>query len=677
MRLFNPVIAVVLFSAAMFAADDSALRGVYVGDIDKSVNPCTNFFDYANGAWRKQNPIPASMVRWSRRWESGETNKDVLHGILEETATQSTKAKTGSTDQLVGDYYGACMDEKTIEQRGIEPIRPDLDLIKSMKSQADLQKVITHLNEEALFAPFAFGSNPDRHEPTNVIADVEASGLGLPDRDYYFKDDEKSKETRQKYLEHVATVFRLAGSNATEASAAAQTVMKMETALAGASLTNVELRDPKATDHKMTVAEAQKLSPNFQWQRYFSDLKVDSKVPFNVGEPKFLAEVDKQLTSTPIADWKTYLTWHVLRTASPYLSSKFVDEDFAFNQKYLNGAQEMKPLWKRCAESEDNLLGEALGKKYVEKVFPPEAKTRVQEMVKNILAALHDDIEQLTWMSPETKQKALLKLSTFNPKIGYPDKWKDYSSVKITRTSYMGDVIEASKFAVRDDLNLIGKPVDRGRWGMTPPTSNAYYNPLLNEIVFPAGILVPPLFDVKANDAVNYGSIGPVIGHEISHGFDDQGAQFDEVGRLHDWWTPADYKTFQVRAQCVVDQFNSYTIEGGMHHNGKLVLGESIGDLGGLRLAYLALQKSMEGKTRPANVDGFTPEQQFFVAWGQTRGDEIRPETQRQMVLTDPHPIGKYRVIGPMSNMPEFQKAFSCKEGDPMVRSADQRCSIW
>jgi len=296
----------------------------------------------------------------------------------------------------------------------------------------------------------------------------------------------------------------------------------------------------------------------------------------------------------------------------------------------------------------------------VEKVFPPEAKTRVQEMVKNILAALYDDLEQLTWMSPETKQKALLKLSTFNPKIGYPDKWKDYSSVKISRTSYMGNVIEASKFLVRDDLNLIGKPVDRGRWGMTPPTSNAYYNPLLNEIVFPAGILVPPLFDVKANDAVNYGSIGPIIGHEISHGFDDQGAQFDEVGRLHDWWTPADYKTFQVRAQCVVDQFNGYPIEGGMHHNGKLVLGESIGDLGGLRLGYLALEKSMQGKPRPSNVDEFTPEQQYFIAWGQARGDEIRPETQRQMVLTDPHPIGKYLVIGPMSNMPEFQKAFSC-----------------
>jgi putative endopeptidase len=677
MHFVKCLAAIALCSTAVSATDNPPLHGVYLGDMDKSVSPCVDFFAYANGAWRKQNPIPATMVRWSRRWESGETNKDVLHGILEESEAQSSKAKPGSTDQLVGDFYGACMDEKTIERQGLEPLRPDLKLIQSIQSRADLQKVITHLNEEAVFAPFAFGSNPDRHDPTNVIADFEAAGLGLPDRDYYFKEDDKSKETRQKYVEHVAATFRLAGWDANSATAAAQTVMKMETALAGASLTNVELRDPKATDHKMTVADAQKLTPNFEWQRYFSELKLDGGVPFNIGEPKFLTEVDKELSTAPIADWKTYLSWQVLHNGSPYLSSKFVDEDFAFYQKYLNGAQEMKPRWKRCAESADNLLGEALGKKYVEKVFPPEAKTRVQEMVKNILAALHDDLEQLSWMSPETKQKALLKLSTFNPKIGYPDKWKDYSSVKITRASNMENVIAASRFLVRDDLNLIGKPVDRGRWGMTPPTSNAYYNPLLNEIVFPAGILVPPLFDVKANDAVNYGSIGPIIGHEISHGFDDQGAQYDSVGRLNNWWTPADYKTFQGRAQCVADQFSSYTIDGGMHENGKLVLGESIGDLGGLRLAYLALEKSMEGKPRSANIDGFTPEQQFFIAWGQTRGDEIRPETQRQMALTDPHPIGKYRVIGPMSNMPDFQKAFACKEGDPMVRPAQQRCEIW
>lgn len=677
MRFFEAVAAFALCSTVAIAADNAPLRGVYVGDMDKSVNPCVDFFDYANGAWRVQNPIPPEQVRWSRRWQSGETNKDVLHGILEESVKEAQNAKPGSTDQLVGDYYGACMDEKTIEQRGLKPLQRELSTIQGLSSRHLLQRLITRLNQEGLFVPFNFGSSPDRHDPTHVIADVEAGGLGLPDRDFYFKDDAKSQETRQKYLEHVANVFRLAGWDQQAAAAGAQTVMKMETALAGASLTNVELRDPKATDHKMTAAEVDKLTPEFSWRGYFSDLNLNPSVPFNVGEPKFLTELNKQLATAPLQDWKTYLTWHVLSNASPFLSSAFVNEDFNFNQKYLNGAQEMKPRWKRCAESEDALLGEALGKKYVEKVFPPESKVRVQEMVKNILAALHDDIEDLTWMSPETKQKALLKLSTINPKIGYPDKWKNYSSVKVTRSDYMEDVIAASEFAVRDDLNQIGKPLDRGRWGMTPPTSNAYYNPLLNEIVFPAGILVPPLFDVKASDAVNYGSIGPIIGHEISHGFDDQGSQYDSVGKLENWWTPADYKAFQQRAQCVVDQFNSYTIGGGMHENGKLVLGESIGDLGGLRLGYLALEKSLEGKPRSVSADGFTPEQEYFIAWGQARGDEIRPETQRQMALTDPHPIGKYRVIGPMSNMSEFAKAFSCKAGDPMVRPANEKCEIW
>jgi endothelin-converting enzyme/putative endopeptidase len=665
-----------LLGASLAAAQPMPLHGVYAGDIDKSVNPCQNFFDYANGAWRKANPIPATQVMWSRRWESGETNKDVLHGILDETAAQSSRAKPGSVDQLVGDYYGACMDEKAIEQQGIKPIGPQIAMIQAIKTRQDLQRAITELNQVLIFVPFNFGSSPDRHEPTRVIADVEAGGLGLPDRDFYFKDDAKSKETRQKYVEHIAATFKLAGWDSKAADAGAQTVMRMETALAGASLTNVELRDPNATDHKMTVAEVQKLTPGFDWNRYFDDMKLGSNVAFNAGEPKFLVEMNRQLAATPIADWKTYLTWHLLRTMSPALTTAFVNEDFAFNGAYLNGAKEMKPRWKRCAESTDQLLGEALGQKYVAKVFPPEAKARVQEMVKNILAALHDDIEQLPWMTAETKEKALHKLSTFNPKIGYPDKWKDYSSVKVTRSSFAANRMEAAKFAVRDDFEQIGKPVDRGRWGMTPPTSNAYYNPLLNEIVFPAGILVPPLFDVKATDAVNYGSIGPIIGHEISHGFDDQGAQFDADGRLQNWWTETDLKEFQKRAACVVDQFNNYAIEGGMNHNGKLVLGESIGDLGGVRLAYLALERSLQGKSR-IDVDGSTPEQQFFIAWGQARGDEVRPEKQRQMVLTDPHPIGKYRVIGPLSNSTEFQKAFSCKAGDPMVRPPDKKCEIW
>ena len=427
----------------------------------------------------------------------------------------------------------------------------------------------------------------------------------------------------------------------------------------------------------MKLDDLQKLTPDFNWAEYFKTANLDPSVAINVDQPKFMQEVQRQLKETSLADWKTYLTWQLLDTAAPSLSTPFVQEDFAFNQQYLQGATEMKPRWKRCVEATDANLGEALGKVYVEKKFSPEAKARMQEMVKNILLALHDDILTVTWMSDATKQKALEKLSTFNPKVGYPDKWKDYSSVEITQGSYWNDVVEARRFAVRDDARLIGKPVDRLRWGMTTPTSNAYYNPLLNEIVFPAGILLPPMFDVNATDAVNYGGIGPVIGHEISHGFDDQGAQYDSTGELKSWWTPADYKEFKSRGQCVVDQFSSYTVDGGLHENGKLVLGESIGDLGGVKLAYLAFEKSMEGKPRPSDQDGFTPEQQFFISWGQSRGDEIRPDAQRQFVLTNPHPISKYRVIGPLSNLPEFCKAFGCKDGDAMVRSAQQRCSVW
>ena len=666
-----------LVCAFPILAQDKALHGIDVSDIDRKVSPCQDFYEFANGTWRANNPIPPSMVMWSKRWAAGESTKEVLHGILEEAAAHSASAAPKSTDRLIGDYYGACMDQKQIDAQGVKAISRELDLVQSIGSLTDLQRVIARLNEEAIFAPFAFGSSQDPHNPTQVIADAGAAGLGLPERDYYFKDDDKSKETRQKYVEHVAATFVLAGSDQAAAATSAQVVMRMETALAGASLTNVELRDPHATDHKMKLDEVQKLTPDFSWSEYFKTANVDPSVAFNVDQPKFMGEFQRQLQQTSLADWKTYLTWQVLLTAAPSLSTPFVQEDFAFNHQYLQGAKEMKPRWKRCVEATDADLGEALGKKYVEKQFSPEAKARMQEMVKNILLALHDDILTLTWMSDETKQKALVKLSTFNPKVGYPDKWKDYSSVEITRNHYWNDVVESRRFAVRDDAELIGKPVDRLRWGMTTPTSNAYYNPLLNEIVFPAGILLPPMFDVHATDAANYGGIGPVIGHEISHGFDDQGAQYDATGELKNWWTPADYKDFQNRGQCVVDQFSAYTVDGGLHENGKLVLGESIGDLGGVKLAYLAFQKSMQGKPRPADQDGFTPEQQFFVAWGQARGDAIRPDAQRQFVLTNPHPVSKYRVIGPLCNLPEFQKAFSCKAGDAMVRPAEHRCVIW
>ncbi len=676
MRMLKPL-SLVLCCATLAVGQSKELHSIQVNDVDKTADPCQDFFQFANGKWRAENPIPPSMVRWSRRWQAGEKTKDVLHDILEESSASASKAASGSANRLIGDFYGACMNEEAIEKLGLKPIRPEMKAIASIKTTAELQRVITMLNKENIFAPFNFNSSQDLHDPQQVIAEAGAGGLGLPDRDYYFKDDDKSKETRQKYLEHVANMFQLAGHGAEESKAAAAAIMKMETALAGASLTNVELRDPYATDHKMTLAQTQKLTPSFNWPSYVKAFDLDPQVAVNVDQPKFMEEFERQLKQTSLADWKIYLEWHLLRTSAPALTRAFVQESFAFNQQYLNGAKEMKPRWKRCVESTDANLGEALGKVYVERTFPPEAKARIQELVKNLLAALHDDIETLPWMGAETRKKALEKLSTFNPKVGYPDKWKDYSSVKITRSTHLRNIVASQTFAVVDDAQQIGKPVDRGRWGMTTPTSNAYYNPLLNEIVFPAGILLPPLFDVTASDAVNYGGIGPVIGHEISHGFDDEGAQFDSIGRLENWWTEADYKAFKERSACVVNQFDGYVVEGGLPENGKLVLGESIGDLGGVMLAYRAFQRSMQGKPRPPDVDGFTPEQQFFVSWGQSRGDAVRPETQRQMVLTDPHPIGKYRVNGPFSNFPEFRKAFSCKAGDAMVRPDDKRCEIW
>jgi len=669
----------VLLSTLSFGQADSqdrSLHSIQPGDMNRQADPCQDFFEYANGKWRADNPIPPSMVRWSRRWQAGETTKDVLKEILEESAKNMSTTKD-PVEKQVGTFYASCTNEAAINANGVKAVKTEMDLIDGAKSTKDLPRVLTALHAEALQLPFAFGSFPDQHNPGSVIADTGSSGLGLPDRDYYFKDDPKSKETREKYLEHVAKTFQLAGWDAAKSKAAADTIMKMETALAGASLTNVELRDPAATDHKMSIAEAQKYTPSFNWTLFLKAMKVPANTPINVEEPKFLQEFERQLTQTPLDDWKTYLKWHVLRTASPSLSDPFVQQSFSFYQQYLGGQKEMKPRWKRCTEATDNYLGEALGQKYVEKKFGPEAKRRIQELVNNILATLKDEIPKLDWMSADTKQAALKKLSTFNPKVGYPDKWKDYSSLKLRPDNYWNNVVEGRKFAVRDDAALIGKPVDRGRWGMTPPTSNAYYNPLLNEIVFPAGILLPPMFDVNAVDAVNYGGIGPVIGHEISHGFDDQGAQYDFDGSLHNWWKEADYKEFQKRGQCVVDQFNNYEVEGGLKTNGKLVLGESIGDLAGVKLAYYAYMKSLEGKPRPADFDGFTPEQQFFIAWGQARGDAIRPETQRQMVLTDPHPIGKWRVNGPLSNLSEFQKAFHCKAGDAMVRPPEKKCEIW
>jgi endothelin-converting enzyme/putative endopeptidase len=670
------LLAVLLLSAVFAFSQASSLHGIQTGDLDRSAQPCDDFYQFANGTWRANNPIPASMTRWSRRWQAGEASKDRLRDILE-TAAAEKNAPKGSTEQIIGDYYGACMDEGRVNARGMEPVKPWFAKIDAAADIAALQAVMADLHDILVAVPFAMGSSQDPHKPAWVLADIGASGLSLPERDYYLKPEDRFKEAREKYVAHVTAMLKLAGWDQKSAAAGAQTIMGMETKLAEASLDNVTLRDPAATDHNTTFAQLEAMAPHVDWAGYFKHKQIPTDVDLNVDQPKFMAEVDRQIQHTSLADWKLYLKWQLLNSVASSLSTPFVEEDFAFNGNYLAGVKELKPRWKRCAESTDQLLGEALGQKYVEKYFPPEAKARMQEMVRNLLAAMRDDILSRPWMSDDTKEKAMAKIATFNPKIGYPDKWKDYSKVEIRRDAFFEDTIAGRKFAEKDDRDQIGKPVDRGRWGMTPPTSDAYYNPLLNEIVFPAGILQPPAFDMNAVDAVNYGAIGVVIGHEISHGFDDQGSQYDFLGRLRNWWTDADMKDFQARGACVADQFDHYYIEKDIHHNGKLVLGESIGDLGGATIAYRAYEKSLEGKPRPAGIDGFTPEQQFFIAWGQFRGDETRPEAQRLMIQTDPHPVAKYRVLGPLSNLPAFQKAWNCKADAPMVRPEGKRCEVW
>ena len=675
MRVLSTVL-LVLLCVPFLPSQTSPLHGIDVTDLDRKSDPCTDFYEYANGTWRANHPIPSTMVRWSKRWESGETTKDKLEDILESARQDKTAAK-GSTEQIIGDFYGACMDESRVNARGIEPLKKWFAEIDAVKENAGLQPVMADLHDVLVAMPFNLSSSTDPHNPTWVLADIGASGYALPDRDYYLKPDARFQEAREKYVVHIAKMFTLVGWDQKSAAAGAQTVMDMETKFAEAALDNVTLRDPTATDHNMIFAQLKAVTPHFDWANYFQHKKLAQDVDMNLDQPKYMQEFDRQLQQTSLADWKVYLKWQVLNSTAEALSAPIVEEDFAFFGKYLRGQAEIKPRWKRCVESTDQFLGEALGQRYAEKYFPPEAKARAQEMVRNLLLAMRDDILSRPWMSNETKERAMAKIATFNPKIGYPDHWKDYSPVDIRAGAFFEDYLASRHFVMEDDRLTIGRPVDRSRWGMTPPTSNAYYNSLWNEIVFPAGILQPPGFDNNATDAVNYGSVGVVIGHEISHGFDDQGAKYDYQGRLRNWWTDSDLKQFQQRGACVVDQFDNYFIEPGVHHNGKLVLGESIGDLGGAKVAFLAFQKSLEGKPRPPDIDGFTPEQQFFIAWGQWRGDAIRIEEQRVMMQSDPHPIGKYRVIGPLSNLPEFQKAFSCKADAPMVRAPEKRCDVW
>jgi len=645
-------------------------------NMDTSVSACTNFFQYANGGWIAKNPIPAAYPSWGRFNELADKNQEQLRTVLEDAA-KNKKAKKGSNEQKIGDYYASCMDEAGIETAGLAPLVPEFKRIDAINTNEALQHEVAQLQSRGVRVLFRFGSAQDFKKSTQVIAQLFQGGLGLPDRDYYTKTDDKSKQTREKYADHVAKMFELAGDDAAAARAHAQTVMSIETKLAEASMTRVEQRNPDNIYHKMTVAQLKTLMPNFDWPTYFRNVGSPGIAELNVGQPDFFKALNNQLTATSLSDWKIYLRWHLLNSRAPVLAKKFVDEDFEFSGKTLTGAKEIMPRWKRCVGATDRALGEALGQVYVQKYFPPQAKARAMQMVQNLIAALHDDLATLSWMSETTRQRATAKLEAFAKKIGYPDKWRDYSALNVDRKSYADNVGRAQLFEFNRQLGKISRPVDRTEWGMTPPTVNAYYNPSMNEIVFPAGILQPPFYDPQADDAINYGGMGAVIGHEMTHGFDDSGAKFDAEGNLANWWTDEDLKNFKGRAQCVIDQFSGFEVQPGLHENGNLVVGESIADLGGLTVAYAALKKSMEGKPRPANIDGFTPEQRFFLGWAQVWAESERPEFERLMVATNPHPVGRFRVIGPLSNMPAFAEAYQCKVGDPMVRPPQERCQIW
>jgi putative endopeptidase len=671
---------VTLLIAISFAfapgAGPSDEHGFDLANLDRTANACTDFNQFANGGWMARNPIPAAYPSWGSFNELAEKNRDVLHQILEDSA-KNTNAPKGSNEQKVGDYYAACMDESAIEAAGLRPIEPEFERIEQIQNGGALQAEIERLQSFGVHSPFAVDSTQDFKNSTQVIGEIDQSGLGMPDRDYYTKDDAKSKQTREEYVKHVARMFELMGENPAAAATQTKTVMDMETKLAQASLTRVQRRDPDAVYHRMSVVQLKTLAPNLEWENYFETFGLAGKGDVNVATPDFFKELSGMLTAIPLADWKTYLRWHVINAAAPYLSSKFVDEDFNFKGKILTGTKENLPRWKRCVRYTDRGLGEALGQVYVQKTFTPEAKARAVGMVRNLEAALRADLTSLPWMGDATRKQAIAKLEAFMNKIGYPDKWRDYSALNIDRGIFVHDIWRSNSFEFKRDLNKIGKPVDRTEWGMTPPTVNAYYNPQNNEIVFPAGILQPPFYDPNADDAFNYGGMGAVIGHEMTHGFDDEGRKFDAQGNLKDWWTPEDQKNFEARSECVVHQFDGFQVEDKLHENGKLVVGESIADLGGLTVAYAAYEKSLEGKPRPKDIDGFTPEQRFFLGYARVWATNMRPEFARLLVNVDPHPLPRFRVDGPLSNMPAFSKAFSCKAGDPMARPLSDRCQIW
>ncbi len=669
------ILGLTLGFAAIAQSGGGSGRGFNLANLDTACKPCQDFYQYANGGWLAKNPIPPAFSSWGTTSPLRDKNVEVLHGILEDAA-KNTHAPAGSNEQKIGAFYASCMNTAAIEAAGAKPLAPGSAAINKLDSTRELPALLAYLHTQGVGAFFGFSSTQDYKKSTEVIAGVGQGGLGLPDRDYYLKDDEKSKAIRAAYVKYAAHLFELSGDDAAKAASEAQTAMSVETQLAQISRDRVANRDPLKRYNKRTPAELQTLAPHFDWTAYYKAANAPQFTAINVTQPEYFQSFDKLLTTLPVADIKTYLRWHLLDDMASALSSPFEQASFDFHGRTLSGTTEQLPRWRRCTMAVDSNLGEALGEVYVKRAFTPEAKARMQALVKNLIAALREDLGTLSWMSDATRVQAIAKLNAFATKIGYPDKWRDYSALSITNVSYVDNLERSAQFARRRQINKIGRPIDRTEWGMTPPTVNAYNNSLMNEIVFPAGILQPPYFDPMADDAINYGGIGAVIGHEMTHGFDDQGRKFDLNGNLTDWWTATDTANYQQRADCVEKQFSSFKVEDGLNQNGKLVLGESIADLGGLKIAYKAFQKAMEGKPRTA-IDGYTPEQRFFLGWAQVWGRNQRPEAMRLQALTDPHPLSCFRVNGPLSNMPEFAAAFSCAQTDAMVRPETERCQVW
>ncbi len=643
--------------------------GLQLDAMDKSADACTDFYQFACGGWIARNPVPSDRAAFGRFDELSERNNETLHRILEAAASGRDPES-----KKIGDYYASCLDEPAIDAKGGAPLDPLLRKIAALSSVNDLAPLVAELHTIGVNVFFQFGSQADFKDASVEMAIVDQGGLGLPDRDYYFKDDPKSVELRAKYLDHVGRMSALLGTAADQAAVAARQAVAIETTLAKGALDAVSRRDPNKVYHKMSTAELQALTPQFMWPRYFSGIGSPPVYALNVAEPEFLKAVGQIVATTPLEAIKAYLRWQLANASALVLAKPFVDENFRFYGTALTGATELRPRWKRCVQYTDNDLGEALGQAFIKEAFGPQAKADTLKMVHDLEAALQADIEGLTWMTPTTKKEALVKLRAIADKIGYPDHWRDYGALNVVRGDALGNSQRANAFEFHRQMNKIGKPVNKEEWAMTPPTVNAYYNPLENNINFPAGILQPPFYSAKADAAVNFGGAGAVIGHELTHGFDDQGRQFDARGNLKDWWTAADAKSFEDRAQCLVDEYAGFTAIDDVKLNGKLTLGENTADNGGLRIALMAYLTRTAGQP-PAALDGFTPEQRVFLGWGQVWCENVRPERARMLAQINPHSPGHDRVNGVVSNMPEFQKAFACKADAPMVRK--NQCRVW